>query len=371
MELTYGLVLSNVFVMIFIILEAMVIKYHLREELPVKEIATNVNSGHIVLWISRGLEITAYYYLYQYLSIGIVEDLPIWLQWTIGFIFWDFCFYCFHRTHHYFSILWAVHVVHHEGEHFNLSLGLRNSWYSQFTSLPFFIGLAIIGISPNIFLVVSSIHYFIQFYNHNHLVTKSGWLEHIMITPSHHRVHHGSNDPYIDKNFGSTFVLWDKIFGTFQLELDENPVKFGTHDKNYSANPIVLSNNPFIKLFNSNWSINLKNDPKYVLPDGLLMSGVCLVFSLFIFYVFYQDTFSYYPKAILFSIVFLGTVATGLMSEGRIFGLNLLIVSSIFLPLFMLFFYPSVLILFKIFLVLITMHGVYLLVNFKIRKMYR
>lgn len=89
-------------------------------------------------------------------------------------------------------------------------------FFSDFISI--FIGLALLGIPVEVFVTVSSIHYFIQFYNHNHLVKRSGWLEHVLITPSHHRVHHGMNDPYLDKNFGGTFVFGIKYLGLFNLK---------------------------------------------------------------------------------------------------------------------------------------------------------
>ncbi len=355
----YSLVLSNTLVLMLVIVEAMIIKFHLKEKLPLKEIVANANSGHILLWIFRGLEITAYYYTLQYISIGLVNDLPIWLQWLIGFVFWDFCFYWFHRIHHYFSLLWAVHVVHHQGEHFNLSLGLRNSWYSQLTSFPFFIGLAIIGIPAHIYLVVSSIQYFIQFYNHNHLVKKSGWLEYIMITPSHHRVHHGQNDPYIDKNFGGTFVFWDKMFGTFQPELSHNPVVFGVHDSVSTADPIVINNILFLKLFGITFQINVKKEASFVLPNFALLTGALLIFILFLFFIFFENQGETLAKWLLFCLVFLGTIGNGLLFEGKWAGLAIWIISTIVLPIVLILIFPTYVLAYNLTLGLTILHGIY------------
>ncbi|MBK7233917.1 MAG: sterol desaturase family protein [Saprospiraceae bacterium] len=242
------LFLGNLLLLVLVIIEILVIKFYLKENLPWRELILNLNSGHILLWIFRGLEVSMYFYTAKYISLNWVEHLPYWGIWLLAFVLWDFFFYWLHRLHHFYSFLWSVHVVHHEGEHFSLSLGIRNSWYSSLTSFPFFIGLALLGIPVEVFVTVSSIHYFIQFYNHNHLVKRSGWLEHVLITPSHHRVHHGMNDPYLDKNFGGTFVFWDKIFGTFQSEIESHPVVFGTSAHLDSLNPVVVNNAPILKL---------------------------------------------------------------------------------------------------------------------------
>src|SRR5699024_3092268 len=111
-------------------------------------------------------------------------------------------------------LLWAVHVVHHQGEHFNLSLGIRNSWYSSLSDLPFIIGLAVIGVPLPVFIIVSSMHYGIQFYNHNGLMGEFDWLKRFIVTPSYHRIHHAMAPVYRNRNFAGTFVFWDRLFGT-------------------------------------------------------------------------------------------------------------------------------------------------------------
>lgn len=131
------------------------------KEIPWREIATNLNTGQIVLWIFRSLEIIAFVFIYRHMSFDLVGNLPIWLIWLSGFILWDFCFYWLHRLHHKYKIFWLIHQVHHQGEYFNLSLGVRNSWYSSLTSIPFFLPMALIGTVPKASL--SLVPYIISF----------------------------------------------------------------------------------------------------------------------------------------------------------------------------------------------------------------
>lgn len=320
------LMIGNGLLLLFVIIEAFIVVFYMKETLPWKELIMNLNSGHILLWIFRGLEVSAYFYSVQFLSLHLVDWLPYWLQWILAFFLWDFMFYWLHRTHHYFKILWNVHVVHHEGEHFSLSLGIRNSWYSSLTSFPYFVILAVLGFPVELFVAVSSIHYFIQFYNHNHLIKNSGWLDLILVTPKHHRVHHGRNNPYIDKNFGGTLVLWDKLFGTFQEEQVENPVEFGIDHPVESYNPVWVNNVPFVKPL-SKWIVSVQKPLNY--PTSLLVSGALLLFALLLAFINFEDVWKSEIKWVWFGMVFLGTIANGLLSEGKRLGVWLWAVLTI------------------------------------------
>ncbi len=352
-----NLVWGNTLLLVCVIAEILAIKFILKEELPWKEIVLNLNSGHILLWIFRGLEVAAYFYTVELVSIGLVDTMPLWLKWTLAFVLWDFCFYWLHRTHHYFSILWGVHVVHHEGEHFSLSLGIRNSWYSSLTSYPFFIIMAVIGIPVEMFVIVSSTHYFIQFYNHNHLVKNSGWLEFIMVTPSHHRVHHGRNDPYIDKNFGGTLVLWDKLFGTFQKEELDNPVEFGIHEPVDSYNPILVNNIPFLKLFKLDVLQQRINRISFKTPNLILVSGALLLFVLLLFFIYFEKDMGFNSKLLLFSLVFFGTIGNGIMSDGKKIGIYIWVVTMVVLSTLLILYFPISQVGFQICLGLGILHG--------------
>ncbi|HCX21820.1 MAG: hypothetical protein CMB80_22070 [Flammeovirgaceae bacterium] len=316
-----SLAIANSLLLILVLIELMVIGLIKKQTIPWKEVVFNLNSGHILMWIFRGLEVTIFHLISTHFGLGIVDNWPYLAIWIFTFFAWDFCFYWLHRIHHKLRILWAVHVVHHEGEHYGLSLGIRNSWYSSITSIPFFLVLAFISIPVEIFLTVGSIHYFIQFYNHNDLVRKSGILEKIMITPSHHRVHHGMNDEYIDRNFGGTLVIWDRLFGTFQAEKEDVPVQLGTRDNPHTMDVIKANNLPFAKLFGK--ARYHLPEPKYSISNWFIASGGILLFVLLLFYILQEETWPMVMKIQLFLIVFMGTIANGGLSEGRTWGLVL------------------------------------------------
>lgn len=366
------LVIGNSLLLVFVIIEICILNFIKKETIPWREIVININSGHILLWVFRGLEIAAYYTTYKYFSYGWVDDFPFWAKWLLAFVLWDFCFYWLHRLHHYFKVLWGVHSVHHEGQHFSLSLGVRNSWYSSITSFPFFIIMALMGISVDIFVAVSSIHYFIQFYNHNHLVNKSGWLEYFMVTPSHHRVHHGKNKPYFNKNFSGTFIIWDKLFDTFQKELDHSPVIFGIDDVPLSNNPIVVNNSPFIRLFKGNKSNQEKQrNSRINVSNFILVSGALLLFVLLLFYIYFETQFKDQRTIVLFAMIFTGTIGIGLLSDGSKWGIFIWSISTLAFSTFLLSqFYPSNL-LFNLILLIFCIHGLLTLmivINSKIKR---
>ena len=161
---------------------------------PWRDVVSNLGSGHILMWLLRGIEIAVYAWVLAHLSLGWAQSWPSLSGYSSWSCPWDLGFYWMHRMHHALPALWSVHVIHHEGEHFNLSLGIRNAWLSSLTTLPFTtIPLALIGIPLPVFVVVSTVHYTVQFYNHNGIVGRSGWLERFFVTPAHHRVHHGHN----------------------------------------------------------------------------------------------------------------------------------------------------------------------------------
>ncbi len=320
-------------VMLLLVLIEMLVLQR-RQNVPWRDVVFNLNSGHVLMWHFRGLEILAFGALLTYFSVGWVGQWPIVYQWVFGFIAWDLCFYWMHRLHHTVPFLWNVHVVHHQGEHFNLSLGIRNSWYSSLSNFPFIAILAVLGLPLEIFVVVSSIHYAIQFYNHNGFVKNSGWLDKFLVTPKHHRVHHGMNKVYRDKNFGGTFLMWDKWFGSFQHELPDTPILYGTHKPAPSNNPFLASNLPFLSYFKLKQP-SLKKDHSIVLPDGFVAIAGFTLFALVIYTIYHDASFSNVQRAAFFILIFGGTLAIGSMSDGRRWGLlawaSIAIISAILL----------------------------------------
>jgi len=153
-----------------------------------------------------------------------------------------------------------------------------------------------------------------------------------MVTPSHHRVHHGVNSDYIDKNFGGTLVFWDKIFGTFQVEKKDDPVIFGTLDYVKTNNLFWANNIPVLKNFGLSIPKFKEKNSHYKIEGFLLGIAAFLLFVVFLNYVFYEEIWPNNIKIFLFTIVFLGTLAIGGISEGRYWGLILWIITGIIMP---------------------------------------
>ena len=152
----------------------------------------------------------------------------------------DFFYYWFHRLAHEISFLWGSHVVHHQSEEYNLSVALRQAWVQGAFSWVFYLPLALLGFSPIMFVTIASLQTLYQFWIHTKVIDRMPrWFEYVFATPSHHRVHHGVNPRYIDKNHAGTLIIWDRIFGTFQEEDEE--VVYGITTQPKSWNPLLLN----------------------------------------------------------------------------------------------------------------------------------
>jgi sterol desaturase/sphingolipid hydroxylase (fatty acid hydroxylase superfamily) len=151
------------------------------------------------------------------------------LQWEKGAVYWlalfllvDLAYYWAHRMSHEINLFWGGHVVHHQSEDYNLSVALRQSSFQVVWTFAFSLPLAFLGFDTLDFALISALNTLYQFWIHTELINKMGWLEYVLNTPSHHRVHHGRNPKYIDKNHAGTLIIWDRMFGTFQKE-EERP----------------------------------------------------------------------------------------------------------------------------------------------------
>ena len=157
--------------------------------------------------------------------------------WVLALLSFDFCYYWRHRLGHEMSVLWAAHAVHHQSEDYNLSTALRQTSTGFLFSWIFYLPLFLLGMPFEVFVTVNALDLIYQFWVHTQMVGKLGWLDRVMVTPSNHRVHHAQNEIYIDKNYGGIFILWDRLFGSFQEELDDEPVVFGVRKPLRSWNP--------------------------------------------------------------------------------------------------------------------------------------
>jgi hypothetical protein len=158
--------------------------------------------------------------------------------WVLAGVLWDFCYYWNHRLGHEISILWAAHAVHHQSEEYNLSTALRQTSSSFIFSWIFYVPLFLIGFPADVLITVAALNLIYQFWVHTQQIRRLGVLDRILVTPSNHRVHHAQNEAYIDKNYGGIFILWDRLFGTFAEEADDDPVIFGVRKPLANWNPI-------------------------------------------------------------------------------------------------------------------------------------
>lgn len=169
------------------------------------------------------------------------------LAWLVLLFAVDLGYYAYHRASHRVAFFWATHIVHHQSEEYNLSTALRQSWFTGLTSWLFYLPLAIVGFPPVMYLTMVTFNTLFQFWIHTRAVDRLGWIELVLNTPSHHRVHHGINPKYIDRNYAGVFILWDRLFGTFKAE-EEEPV-YGTVEPLRSFNPVWANVEHWVELW--------------------------------------------------------------------------------------------------------------------------
>lgn len=199
-----------------------------------------------------GLVIVSYPYLLEHLAL--VEIHSTRAIWLCAFIAIDFAGYWNHRLSHKINIFWNQHVIHHSSEEFNLACALRQPisnllGYFAFLLLP----AAVLGVPNQVIAILAPVHLFAQFWYHTQHIGKLGWLEFIIVTPSQHRVHHAINPEYIDKNLGQLFCVWDRLFGTFQEELEAVPPQYGVLKPAKTWNPVHINFQHFWRLLKDAW----------------------------------------------------------------------------------------------------------------------
>jgi sterol desaturase/sphingolipid hydroxylase (fatty acid hydroxylase superfamily) len=186
-------------------------------------------------------------WLYQFRLL----DIPAtWWSLALCFIGEDFTYYWFHRTAHRIRWFWASHVIHHSSQHYNLSTALRQTWTGQVSlSFAFRLPLFLIGFPPEMILFCAGLNLVYQFFIHTEMVGKLPFgLEYWLNTPSHHRAHHGTNARYLDRNFGGVFIVWDRMFGTFEAERDDDPVRYGIVRNLATFNPVWVALHEWIAI---------------------------------------------------------------------------------------------------------------------------
>ena len=197
-------------------------------------------TGNILMVFAiKGLTLALHFYLYQFRVFDLASIIPLWAMWILTFVLIDLVFYIYHRISHKSRFLWAIHMSHHSSEEMNFAVSFRQAWLGPLSKIPFFIVLPLIGLDPTTIAVAGVISTLWGIFGHTQVIKKLGPLEWIFNTPSHHRVHHGANEQYIDKNYGNLFIIWDRMFGTFELEKER--VRYGLAKNVNTFNPIKIT----------------------------------------------------------------------------------------------------------------------------------
>lgn len=230
-----------------------------------------------------GLAFTVITYSWMVKHLALFEVKNTLIVYIIAFMALDFAGYWTHRWQHKINILWNFHIIHHSSEEFNLACALRQS-ISSFINIFTFLLLpaALLGVPAQVIAIVGPLHLFAQFWYHTRLIHKMGFLEHIIVTPSHHRVHHAVNKEYIDKNMSQIFIFWDKLFGTYQAELKEVPPVYGITVPAATWNPIKINFQHLWLMIKDAWRTSNYTD-KFLLwfkPTGYRPADVAEKFPL-------------------------------------------------------------------------------------------
>jgi len=224
-----------------ILLEIAVTHFHGIKAYTKRETLTNFYmaslNGSMDLMLRAIIVMPVLVFCYHHRLFSLEKGWPYWLAL---FFIEDFAYYVLHFVDHHCRLFWAVHVTHHSSEEFNLSTGFRSSVFQPVYRTAYFAPITLLGFQPLDILLMYAATQIYGSLIHTERVNKLGWLEHVLVTPSHHRVHHASNGPYLDKNMGMCLILWDKLFGTFAAERPEEPVRYGLTRQITDRGPINI-----------------------------------------------------------------------------------------------------------------------------------
>lgn len=238
---------------LLLILEAIAAAIMRRDLYEIKDTAASLTMGicNLVIGLfSKAVQFSVLVFLYKF---AIFQIGYAWWAWMLAFFADEFSYYWFHRTSHRVRLFWASHVIHHSSQRYNLSTALRQTWTGGFMSFIFWLWMPIVGFPPVMVLTLNAVSLLYQFWIHTELVRTMGPLERVMNTPSHHRVHHGANAKYIDRNHGGTLIIFDRLFGTFEREDPADPPRFGLTKNLNSFNPLRIAFQEWIAIARDVW----------------------------------------------------------------------------------------------------------------------
>jgi sterol desaturase/sphingolipid hydroxylase (fatty acid hydroxylase superfamily) len=227
--------------------------------------ATNVTKDVL------GLSFAVISYGWLVKHVALIQVKNIWLTYVIAFLALDFSGYWIHRIQHEYNFFWNSHIIHHSSEEFNLACALRQSISGFVKIFAFFLlPAALLGVPEKVIAAVAPLHLFAQFWYHTQHINKMGFLEKIIVTPSHHRVHHAINKEYLDKNYSQIFIWWDKWFGTFQEELKDVPPVYGITRPAETWNPVKINFQHMWLLIKDAWRTKNRKDKFriWLMPTG-------------------------------------------------------------------------------------------------------
>lgn len=217
--------------------------YKGHDTVPVSDMISSLSSG--ITNVTKdvlGLSVAIISYGWLVSRVAITHIDSGWMTYLVAFIALDFAGYWVHRIAHEYNLFWNNHIIHHSSEEYNLACALRQSISSIVRIFAIFLfPAALLGVPQEVIAVVAPLHLFAQFWYHTQHIGKLGFLEHIIVTPSHHRVHHAINPEYLDKNYSQIFIIWDKLFGTFQEERADIPAVYGVTRPVHTWNPIKIN----------------------------------------------------------------------------------------------------------------------------------
>jgi len=214
----------------------------------VKDTWNNIFIGFMSLAFGALFGIGIYYiYEFAYSIAPYKFAANAWWTWAILFFVDDLAYYVFHRVSHESRLFWNFHVVHHSSEEYNLSVAVRQSWFSGLLHWLFYAPVMLLGFAPWMFALMHGFNLLYQFWIHTKIIDKLGPFEYIFNTPSHHRVHHGVNEPYLDKNYGGVLIVWDRLFGSF-VEETETP-RYGIIKPVGSYNALWINTHGWAEMF--------------------------------------------------------------------------------------------------------------------------
>ncbi|MEZ4287580.1 MAG: sterol desaturase family protein [Polyangiales bacterium] len=212
-----------------------------------KDSLASISMGLGYLLIELALKVLPFGLLALLYPLRIFDLRAVWWSWVLLFIAEDFCYYWFHRTHHEVRMLWAAHINHHSSTYYNLSTALRQSWTTSFTGAIFWAPLPLLGFPLEMIAVQKAISLLYQYWLHTELIGKMGPFEWVFNTPSHHRVHHGRNPLYLDRNYGGILIVWDRLFGSFEPERES--VDYGITKNIDTYNLVRIAYHEWLQMF--------------------------------------------------------------------------------------------------------------------------